>query len=313
MLSMKSNTLGRTKFSISVLGFGSAPVGYLKTDQDRAGRVMNLLLDAGANLIDTAASYPGAEELIAKTIGHRRAQFVLVSKCGSKVSGVEGEAWSAGLIAQTVDRSLRNLKTDRLDVMLLHSCDLETLKRGEAIGALVKAREQGKIRFAGYSGDNEAAAWAAAHPEIAVVETSVSIADQVNIDQVLPVAKKHDVGVLAKRPIANAAWKQASEQPGLYGNYASEYHKRLKAMNVTPAELAFKGEAGAVWPEIALRFTLAIVGVHSAIIGTTNPENARANVEHANKGPLAAEAVRKLREAFARAQSAAGERWTGET
>src|SRR5947209_5080457 len=98
---MKTNTLGRTKLDVSVLGFGSAPVGYLKTDQERAGRVMNALLDAGANLIDTAASYPGAEELIARTIGHRRSQFMLVSKSGSKVPGAEGESWSAGLIAQT--------------------------------------------------------------------------------------------------------------------------------------------------------------------------------------------------------------------
>ena len=68
-----------------------------------------------------------------------------------------------------------------VDVMLLHSCDLATLQKGEALGALVKARDAGKIRFAGYSGDNEAAAWAAAHPDIAVLETSISIADQRNI------------------------------------------------------------------------------------------------------------------------------------
>src|SRR4051812_43379373 len=85
---MKTHPFGRTGFNVSVLGFGSAPVGYLKTDQDRAGQVMNQLLDAGVNLIDTAASYPGSEELIARTIGHRRDQFVLVSKCGSnKVDG----------------------------------------------------------------------------------------------------------------------------------------------------------------------------------------------------------------------------------
>jgi aryl-alcohol dehydrogenase-like predicted oxidoreductase len=310
---MEKTPFGRTGFTVSRLGFGGAPVGYLKTDQDRAGRVMNLLLDAGVNLIDTAASYPGSEELIANTIGHRRSEFVLVSKCGTQVSGVTGAAWSANLIAQTVDRSLRSLRTDVLDVMLLHSCDLETLEKGEAIAALVKAREAGKIRFAGYSGDNEAAAWAAAHPEIAVLETSVNVADQVNVQQVLPVARKHRLGVVAKRPIANAAWKEPSQQPGLYQNYASEYHKRLKAMGLTPAELGFGGEAAAAWPEIALRFTLSVPGVSTAIIGTTNPENARTNVAYAEKGPLPAEAVRKIQEAFGRAQGAAGQRWTGQT
>src|ERR1700759_1077914 len=107
---MRKLPFGRTGFNVSILGFGSAPVGYLKTDQDRAGQVMNQLLDAGVNLIDTAASYPGSEELIAKTIGHRRKDFILVSKCGSKVEGVTGSPWSADVITQTVDRSLKNLQ-----------------------------------------------------------------------------------------------------------------------------------------------------------------------------------------------------------
>ena len=62
-----------------------------------------------------------------------------------RFTGLPGKAWSEDLILATVDRSLRNTKTDHLDVMLLHSCNLETLQKGEAIGALVKARDAGKI------------------------------------------------------------------------------------------------------------------------------------------------------------------------
>jgi aryl-alcohol dehydrogenase-like predicted oxidoreductase len=310
---MNKSTFGRTGFNVSSLGFGSAPVGYLKTDQDRAATVMNLLLDAGVNLIDTASSYPGSEELIATSIGHRRSEFMLVSKCGSKVSGVTGSPWSAEIITQTIDRSLRNLKTDVLDVMLLHSCDLATLQKGEAISALVAARQAGKIRFAGYSGDNEAAMWAAAHPEIAVIETSINIADQANIDHLLPVTQANQVGVLAKRPIANAAWKDASQQAGIYAGYAAEYHKRLKAMNLNPADLGFPGDPSTVWAEIALRFTLSQPGVHCAILGTTNPNNARVNLDYAARGPLPAKTVETLRSAFHHAQLAANGAWTGQT
>src|SRR5208282_5869656 len=103
---------------------------------------------------------------------------------------LRAEPWSPDLISQTIDRSLRLLKTDVLDVMLLHSCDLETLKKGDALGALVQARAAGKIRFAGYSGDNDAAAYAAAHPDVAVIETSINLVDQANLDLVLPVAQK---------------------------------------------------------------------------------------------------------------------------
>jgi aryl-alcohol dehydrogenase-like predicted oxidoreductase len=135
----------------------------------------------------------------------------------------------------------------------------------------------------------------------------------VNIDQVLPVAREHRVGVLAKRPIANAAWKEPDQQPGLYRDYASEYHKRLKQMRLNPADLGFPGAPADVWPEIALRFTLSIDGVNTAIIGTTNPDNARANIAYAEKGPLLPETVKRIREAFKRAQAAAEGAWTGQT
>jgi len=308
---MSKIPFGTTGFSVSRLGFGGAPVGYLKTDQDRVARILNLLLDSGVNVFDTAAAYQGSEELIGNAVGHRRAEYVLISKCGSTLPDVPGAAWSRQLILGTVDHSLRRLKTDCLDVMLLHSCDLATLKKGEAVEALVTAQEQGKIRFAGYSGDNEAAAYAAGLKDIAVLEMSVSIADQNNLDTVVPVAQKNNLGVLAKRPIANAAWKDPSQQPGFYGDYASEYHRRLKEMNLNPAELDFKGDPREVWPELALRFTLSHPAVHCAIVGTTNPENVKANIAAAEKGPTPSDVVKRIREAF-RAADPNG-KWKGQT
>lgn len=308
---MEKRSFGKTGYQVSPLGFGAAPIGYLQTEYERAASILNLLLDKGINVIDTAASYPGSEETIGKAIAHRRREFVLISKCGSKVSGVSGEAWSAPLIAQTVDRSLKNLNTDHLNVMLLHSCSLDILKKGEAIEALVQARQAGKIRFAGYSGDNDAAAYAAGHPEIAVIETSINIADQMNIDRVLPIARQNNLGVIAKRPIANAAWKNRDEQPGMYKDYAQTYHDRLKKMKLIPRELGFFGDQDHAWAEIALRFTLSQQGVHTAIVGTTSPDNAQANIAYATKRPLSNEAIDKLRQAF-RAADPAGS-WTGQS
>jgi aryl-alcohol dehydrogenase-like predicted oxidoreductase len=194
--------------------------------------------------------------------------------------------------------------------MLLHTCDLATLKMGEALGALVKARDAGKIRHAGYSGDNDAAAWAAAHPDVAVLETSVNIVDQINIDGALPVAREHNVGVIAKRPVANAAWKDLGQQPGMYQSYAKEYTERMRKVNLAPRDLGFNAPPEQAWPEIALRFTLSFPDVHTAIIGTTNLDNARRNVEIAAKGPLPPEVVEKLRQAF-RAADPSGA-WVGQ-
>jgi aryl-alcohol dehydrogenase-like predicted oxidoreductase len=307
---MNKVTFGKTGLSVSQLGFGAAPIGYLKTAQDRVANILNLLLDAGVNVLDTAASYLGSEELIGNSVGHRREQYVLISKCGQSFPDLPGKEWSAQVIAATVDRALKRLKTNHLDVMLLHSCDLSVLKQGEAVGALAKAREAGKIRHAGYSGDNEAAGYAAGLADIAVIETSVSVADQMNLDTVLPLARKHNIGVIAKRPIANAAWKEPSDQPGFYGNYAAEYHRRLKEMKLDPAALGIPGPPEQAWPELAIRFTLSQPGVHTAIIGTTKPANARANIAAAEKGPLPAQIIDKIRAAFH--QKDPQRQWTGQ-
>jgi aryl-alcohol dehydrogenase-like predicted oxidoreductase len=306
---MNKRIFGKTGFEVTPLGFGAAPAAYLAADQERAAKVINQLLDAGVNLIDTAASYPGSETFLGQRFSHRRTEFVLVSKCGQRITESDTGPWAAQTITATVDRALRQLRTDHVDVMLLHSCDIKVLQKGEALWALVAAREAGKIRFAGYSGDNETAAYAATLADIAVIETSISIADQINIDLVLPKAVENNIGVLAKRPIANSAWRQTL--PGMYANYAKVYVDRLKQMEFDPAALGISGPTETAWPELALRFTLSQPGVHTAIIGTTNPENAAANIGYAAKGPLPGDLVEKIREAFKKADPEG--KWSGQT
>lgn len=306
---MEMRALGKTGFEVSALGFGGAPVGYLEIDRKQVTEILNTLLDRGVNLIDTAASYAGSEEAIGDAISHRRDEFVLVSKCGQAFEDIEGEAWSAKAIEQTVERALRRLKTDHIDVMLLHSCELEVLQQGEALGALITARDAGKLRFVGYSGDNEAAVHAAGIEDVAVIETSVNICDQANIDTLLPLAQQNNIGILAKRPIANAAWRDASEQRGMYANYAQTYHERLGKMAITPTDLGFPDDA---WPEVALRFTISQPAVTTAIVGTTKLTNVDRNLDVLSKGPLPESGIAALRAAFQHAETAAGEPWLGQ-
>ncbi len=102
---------------------------------------------------------------------------------------------------------------------------------------------------------------------------------------------------------------RADDQPGFYSNYASTYHDRLAAMDVSLAKLGFVGEASALWPEVALRFTLSQPGVHTAIVGTTDAAHVAANIAAAEKGPLAEEQVAALRAAFADAERASADEW----
>jgi len=295
---------------VSPLGFGAAPIGFLKTDRDRVADILSRLLDQGVNLIDTAAMYEGSEALIGEAVGHRRSEYVLVSKCGTKVPDIDAPVWSAELVSRTVDRALKNLRTDRLDVMLLHSCDRPTLEKGEALGALVKARDAGKVLHVGYSGDNDTAAYAASLPDVAVIETSINMVDQANLESVLPVCREKQVGVIAKRPIANAAWMGVEGRPGFYGGYVKPYVDRLKQMNVSPVDLGFATDSSDAWAEMALRYTLSHPGVHTAIIGTTNPQNAARNIAFAAKGPLSGDQVGRIRAAFREADPSG--KWTGQ-
>ena len=310
---MQLRPFGNTGLMVSPLGFGGAPVGYLGEEPKDVARLLNTLLDEGVNLVDTAACYPGSERLIGAAVGHRRGEYVLVTKCGHEVEGARGREWSPRLVTNTVDRALRRLRTECLDVMLLHSCPLSVLRKGDALAALVRARDQGKIRFVGYSGDNEAAAYAAGHPDVAVVQTSVNICDQSNIDSVLPSTREGGQGVLAKRPLANAAWKDLADQRGIYQNYARSYMARLQSMGFTLDDLGFEGDPARVWPGIALRFTLSQPGVHCAIAGTTSIHNARANIRAAGQGPLDDSVVQQIRRAFRNARSRSGEVWPGLT
>lgn len=314
---MRKTLLGKTDLSVSQLGFGAAPIGFLETPQSQVDKLVKLLLDEGVNLIDTAAMYRGAEEAVGQALlntlkGHRD-DVVLVSKCGTKEDGLPGEAWSAELMHASIDRSLKRLNTDHLDVILLHSCPLDVLEQGDALQVLIDAKDAGKARHIGYSGDNEAAAAAAQMDAIEVLEMSVNICDQKNIELVLPHCIQHDKGVIAKRPISNAAWNPLNKQRGMYQEYAKVYHHRLKKMKIKPDELGYFGHAEIEWPEIALKFTLAIQGVHTAIVGTTSTVNAAANIEAVRKNPVRDEVVQKLKEAFRNAEIKAGEPWVGQT
>lgn len=305
---MQFDLLGRTNLSVSRLGYGSAPVGFLGTPQGQIDKVVADLREAGVNLFDTAACYPGSEEALGHALEGQRDQVTLVTKAGHRLEDDthEFDEFTPELLHASIERSLKRLRTDHLDVVLLHTCTLEQLKEGSALGALIEARDAGKIRFAGFAGDNEAAAYAAADPNVDVLEVSVNLADQHNLDVVLPVAREHNKGVIAKRPLANACWKHRDARPGMYKDYADAYSRRLAAMEaegLSPAALGHSGHVEVEWPDIALRFTLAQRGVSSAIVGSTSTVHTEMNLDAASKNPLREEAVDRLRAAFKAARS----------
>lgn len=286
---------------MSVLGFGGAEIGFENAGQSTVDRLLNSALDAGLNVIDTAAGYPDSESKIAHAVGSRRNEFHLFTKCGNSLSS-DLQYWNADAVTASIDRSLKDLRTDHVDLVQLHSCSAEILERGDAIRALQIARDAGKTRFIGYSGDNQNAVVAIESGVFDTLQTSISIADQSVIDGPLKKAHAVGMGVIAKRPIANAAWKTGAKPVSAYHHV---YWDRLQELKYDFLKRDLNEAIS-----IALRFTLAQAGVSTAIVGTTKPERWSANAKLLDAGSLDEATIAKIR---TRWKEVARPDWVGQT
>jgi hypothetical protein len=297
---IEKRDFGRTGMQISVLGFGGAEIGYERTQVETVERLLGSALDAGLNVIDTAECYIDSEELIGKAVSHRRHEYYLFTKCGHS-SGLNYPDWSPELLTESINRSLKRLKTDYVDLVQLHSCSADILRRGEVIEVLQRARDEGKTRFIGYSGDSSDALYAINCGAFDTLQTSINIADQEALELTIPSARKLGMGIIAKRPVANAVWKHETKPENAY---VHAYWERLQKLDYDFLKTDFS-EAIA----IALRFTLSVPGVHTAIVGTTKPERWIQNAELLDQGLLSPEEFDRIRNRW---KDVAAPDWTGE-
>ncbi len=299
---MEKRKLGKTDIEVSVLGFGGSEIGYQEISAPVVKKMLNSALDAGLNVIDTAECYAGSEELIGKTVSARRKEYHLFTKCGHpKEWGFDD--WRPLSLFKSIERSLRRLKTDCVDLVQLHSCTEAELRKGDVIEALKQARERGITRYIGYSGDGQAALYAIECGEFDTLQTSVNIVEQEALDLTLPLARKNNIGVIAKRPVANVAWKYGKRPPA--DSYVYPYWKRLQKLEYD----FLKGKLSET-AAIALCFTLSVPGVHTAIVGTTKPGRFEENGLGLETGPLPRELFEKI---HSRWREIADNTWVGQT
>jgi len=275
---------GNTGLKVSALGFGAGQIGDYNVPEKQVEHLLNAALDSGINLIDTARGYYASEERIGKYISHRRNEFVLSTKVGYSIEGFND--WTSEIIIAGVDEALRILRTDFIDIVHLHSCNIDILKRGEVIDALHKTIENGKIRTAAYTGENEELKFAVDCNSFGSIMTSVNICDQIDIDGSITLAKEKGMGVIAKRPLANAPWR-FNDRP--YGNYAETYWLRWKEMNLPEID---------DWQDTFIRFSAFTQGVNSAIVGTTNLDHLKQSIRSIERGPLSDELYKLIRNSF---------------
>lgn len=283
-MSIELRDFGFTGIKVSAVGFGAGKIGGKELSDKKVNKLLNSVLDLGINLIDTARSYGEAEHRIGKFLKNRRSEFVLSTKVGYDVEGTDD--WTYDCIVKGVEKALRILQTDYIDIVHLHSCNKDILEKGEVTEALTKMAQEGKIKVPAYSGDNEALEYAVRSGSFAAIQSSVNVCDQKTINTILHQAKQGYMGVIAKRPLANFAWH---ENANLTDPVVAEYKNRIYEMNI---------DYGMPLEEVMIRFGVYTYGVDSIITGSTNLEHLKANLKLAEKGKLPDDLLDKIKTRF---------------
>jgi len=236
---MHRRRLGNTTLDVSGIGLGCQSLGgglYHRDDRE-AVRVLRRAAEAGINFFDTADHYSlgRSEVLIAKAFNNRRSEVILSTKVGTTYSSLATAAlrarpllrpfsralrglklrlhhlrasqrhcdFSAAYISRAAENCLRRLRTDYLDLLMLHKPPPVEFERGEAFEALARLQAVGKIRYFGVSCDGAADARAALRmPGLSAIQVTINLLDQSAVPEVLPLAQRLNCGVIARNPRA---------------------------------------------------------------------------------------------------------------
>jgi aryl-alcohol dehydrogenase-like predicted oxidoreductase len=206
--------LGRSGLEVPPLGFGAFKIGrnqgvkyptsYDIPDDRTVEKLLNSILDLGCNLIDTAPAYGFSEERIGRSIGHRRGEFILSTKVGETFeNGQSTYDYSASGVRNSIERSLKNLKTDNLDIVLIHSNghDRQILEETETVSILQDLQSKGFIRAIGLSGKTiEGAQLAMAWADLLMVEFHLL---DTSHSSVIEDAATNRVGIFVKKGLSS--------------------------------------------------------------------------------------------------------------
>ncbi len=301
MAELPKRTLGRTGLQVTTLGFGAmelrgAPAGPEVADA-AAEKVLNAVLDAGINFIDTSIDYGRSEELIGRFIAHRRSEYFLASKCGCVPGAPMGaeHIHTADNIRAGVEQSLRRMKTDYLDLVQFHrSLTRRQFEEHGALEAALSLKKQGKVRLIGVSGTL---------PQLAEqVEMGVFDAFQIPYsalqrehEDVISRASAAGAGIIIRGGVARGApsgWQRIYYM--LPGTRMRERWEKARLDELLD---------GMSRLEFTLRFTLSNPDLDTTIVGTKDPGHLRDNIAAALKGPLPEDIMREAKRRLAEAGS----------
>lgn len=298
---MIHNRLGHSGCVVSKVGLGTNNFGF-RIEPAQSRRVLDAAIDAGVTLIDTSDSYGDAEVVLGEALQGRRDRVVLATKFGSRLRADDvGPDWDARgsrrYIRSAVERSLRRLRTDWIDLYQLHWPDPAT-PIAETLGALDELVTEGKVRYVGCSNLSgwqlADAAWTARDLHVqgfVSAQNQWSLLERGIEADVVPAAEHFGLGVLPYFPLASGVltgkYRRGEDVPDDTRLAAWGRADMLTdaVFDTVEALEAFARERGVTVLDVALGWLASQPGVASVIAGATRPEQVIANVEAAAWSP----------------------------
>ncbi len=316
---MKHRKFGHTGRSVSEIGFGAWAIGgsWGEVSEGDARAALHAALDAGTDFIDTADVYGDgrSERIIAEVLKTRGGPRPFVAtKAGRRLSPHVAEGYNAENLTAFVDRSLRNLETDCLDLVQLHCPPTDVYYRPEVFEAMEALVQAGKIRHYGVSVEKvEEALKAIEYPGVVSVQIIYNIFRQRPAGLFFREAKARDIAVIVRVPLASglltgkmtAATAFAPDDHRAFNRNGEAFDKGETFAGV-PYDLALEvvDEIRALVPQglpmaqFALRWILMEEAVSVVIPGAKTAAQATANAQAAHLAPLPPEVMAELRRLY---------------
>jgi aryl-alcohol dehydrogenase-like predicted oxidoreductase len=312
---MNYRTLGRTGWNVSEISFGAWAIGgaWGGVDDQESLAALHAALDGGVNFFDTADVYGDgrSERLLAKLKRERKEKFFIASKAGRRLPKQTPEGYSRKNLTGWIERSLKNLDAEAIDLLQLHCPPTEVYYMPEVFGILDDLVKAGKLRHYGVSVEKvEEALKAIEFPNVQSVQIIFNIFRQRPADLFFAEAQKRKVGILARVPLASGLLsgkitrtsKFAKDDHRNFNRHGAAFDRGETFAGVdfatglrTVDELKTLVPKNATLAQLALRWILEFPAVTCAIPGAKRPAQVAENLAASDLKPISGAAMKKIR------------------
>jgi methylglyoxal reductase len=294
---MKYRRLGNSGIDVSVIGQGTWEMGndfFGEVDEKIAIDAIRASIDAGVNMVDTAAAYGSdgaSEKVVAKAIKGLRDKVVLATKLGVlRIDGEYVRCLNTNIMRREIEDSLRRLETDYIDVYYIHWPDFNSSIE-DALELMVKFKEEGKIRAIGVSNfDTSLIQKAIDIVDISVVQPPMSMLNRSSVENgILPLCNEKGVGVITYGSLGGGILTGKMQKPVTGGKelrsvFYSFYEEPMwsKCQELLGVLRGIADDKGTTVAQVSINWVLAQPGVTCSLMGATTPEMAVENASAAD-------------------------------